>query len=109
MAEHREYPCQVVRVVDGDTIHVMVDHGFHISTKQVIRVAGVNCPELSTAEGRQVKEDVLQWVGNNAAFTLRSFPRSDKYGRRVADLIRYDGENLADWLLATGRAAPYNA
>jgi hypothetical protein len=54
----RSYPCVIVTVIDGDTIDVEVDHGFNVYTRQRIRLANVDCPEMGTPEGRAAKAAV---------------------------------------------------
>ena len=39
------YRATVLRVVDGDTIDVMLDLGFSVSLKERIRFYGINAPE----------------------------------------------------------------
>ncbi|MCK4429246.1 MAG: hypothetical protein KAU95_02630, partial [Candidatus Aenigmarchaeota archaeon] len=41
-----KYKAKLVRVVDGDTIEVVMDLGFYIQLKEKLRLAGVNTPEI---------------------------------------------------------------
>ena len=41
----REYECVVVKIVDGDTMDVEINLGFGITTKQRVRLLGVDTPE----------------------------------------------------------------
>ena len=43
-----EYNCQVTRVVDGDTIDVILDLGFKILYKSRVRLFGIDTPESRT-------------------------------------------------------------
>jgi micrococcal nuclease len=43
-----EYGCTVTRVVDGDTIDVVLDLGFSILHKCRVRLYGIDTPESRT-------------------------------------------------------------
>ena len=40
-----EYNCEVTRVVDGDTVDVIIDCGFSILHKARVRMYGIDTPE----------------------------------------------------------------
>ena len=50
------YNAKVVRVVDGDTIDLLVDLGFSIHHKVRVRLYGINTPESRT---RDLEEKAL--------------------------------------------------
>ena len=50
------YNAKVLRVVDGDTIDLMVDLGFSIHHKVRVRLYGINTPESRT---RDLEEKAL--------------------------------------------------
>lgn len=96
-----EYRAKIINVVDGDTIDVDIDLGFHITVRQRCRLAGINTPELRDpdptvrAKGVEAKRFVEAWVAKHqnaaaspGAVTVRSekpYP-DDKYGRYLADV-----------------------
>ena len=41
---------EVVKVVDGDTIDVVIDLGFDLSKKERVRLAGIDTPESRTRD-----------------------------------------------------------
>ena len=45
-----EYKCEVTRVVDGDTIDVILDLGFKILHKARVRLFGIDTPESRTRD-----------------------------------------------------------
>ena len=50
-----EYKCNVVKVVDGDTVDVDIDLGFGIWMKdERVRIMGIDTPESRTRYERQV-------------------------------------------------------
>jgi micrococcal nuclease len=46
-----EYHCEVMRVVDGDTLHLDVDLGCDVHTLMTVRLDGIDAPEMRTAPG----------------------------------------------------------
>ena len=50
------YGCELLRVIDGDTIDVRADLGFDVSQKLRLRFAGINTPESRT---RNLEERAL--------------------------------------------------
>ena len=55
---------EINRVVDGDTIDVTIDLGFDLSTKERVRVAGVDTPEKRTRdlEEKALGIDATNWL-----------------------------------------------
>ena len=62
-----EYACKIGRVVDGDTMDVIIDLGFSIQYKTRVRLVGINTPEKRTrdleekARGIKASAYALQW------------------------------------------------
>ena len=44
-----DYKAEIVKVVDGDTIDVLVDLGFRITTHQRLRLKNIDTPELRSS------------------------------------------------------------
>ena len=59
------YGCELMRVIDGDTIDVRADLGFDVSLKLRLRFAGINTPESRT------RNKVEKALGKAAAARLR--------------------------------------
>ena len=49
------YAATVDRVVDGDTLLVLIEVGFGIIMRDRLRLRGINCPEMSTPQGAREK------------------------------------------------------
>ena len=41
---------EIVKVVDGDTIDIVIDLGFNLSKKERVRLAGIDTPESRTRD-----------------------------------------------------------
>lgn len=107
-------PCQLIRVIDGDTIVVRADLGWHIELETSVRVQGINAPELSTPEGivaRDFIQNLLAQNGIGQLVSTKYLGGSDKYGRVLGNLILPDTKgvmvNVAQTMLDTGHAVPY--
>lgn len=100
-------PATVLRVVDGDTIHMRLDLGWHVTYTVNCRIAGINAPELGTTEGASAHGYAMGLLREGDAVTFAS-KRLDKYGRPLGEII-YGGEKRrfgAD-MLAAGHATPF--
>lgn len=105
---------EVVKVVDGDTLDVLIDVGFSVFLKQRVRLKGVNTPEIHFANntekqsGEAAKTYVLTWLSENSKLQIKTY-KDDKYGRLLADLISVNtNQSLNDALIQTGHAVPYD-
>lgn len=79
-----EYLARVVRVIDGDTIEVDVDLGFKIRQTVIVRLFGLNAPELPTPEGKAAKEWLTKQIENQTVTIRTVKDRKEKYGRYLA-------------------------
>jgi len=57
---------EVARVIDGDTIDVVIDLGFDLYKKERVRIAGVDTPEKRTRdlEEKKLGIDATNWLKN---------------------------------------------
>lgn len=122
-----EYSATVLRVVDGDTLHVDIDLGFRFRFETIIRLYGINAPEMKTRrvapEGVAARQFVIDWLVANATDVMvpatpihihGMWPvmlqtrkdRQEKYGRYLGIVVA-NGSNLNDAMVATGHAVPY--
>ena len=55
---------EIVKVLDGDTIDVIIDLGFDLYKKERVRVAGVDTPEKRTRdlEEKELGLDATRWL-----------------------------------------------
>jgi micrococcal nuclease len=104
------YKATVVRVVDGDTVELMIHLGFTIVWKSTCRFFGVNTPELKSkdplvrAKALEAKQYLIDKLPAGEVVYITS-KELDKYGRPLAD-IYYSPElkHLNQELLDTGLA-----
>ena len=50
------YNVEIIRVVDGDTVDVMIDLGFDTHIKRRVRMHGINAPESRTRDLEEKKK-----------------------------------------------------
>ncbi|MFC7723417.1 thermonuclease family protein [Nonomuraea recticatena] len=102
------YAATVAKVVDGDTLDLVVDLGFGTSHKIRARLVGVYAPELGAAEGKgeQAAEFTRAWAAEHGpVLTVRTFrDRKERYGRYLATITSADGASLGEALVAAGHA-----
>lgn len=103
-----EYQAVAVRVVDGDTLDVIIDLGFRIEIRQRVRLFGIDTPERgqpkATAATQTLSDLVL--VGS-PALTIRSVKPHDKYGRWLAIISTPSCADVAQALIDAGLGVPY--
>jgi endonuclease YncB( thermonuclease family) len=91
------YKASVEKVVDGDTLRVVVDLGFGFKTRQYLRLRGLDCPEMDTPEGKKASDFVKARIRTADQITLTS-SRSDKYDRYLADVYYTDDQGKEQFL-----------
>jgi micrococcal nuclease len=106
------YRAKAVYIVDGDTVDVWIDAGFHGYRRERLRLLGVNAPEMhgaSKAYGVAARLYVGDWLNQVGDWPLIvQTERSDVFGRFLATVWRVsDGACLNDDLLASGKAVPF--
>ena len=107
------YVSEVVKVIDGDTIKVTIEHIHPLIGECIsIRIAGIDTPEISSTDPNikalafKAKAFTENAVKNGNQILLSNL-RRDKYFRILAD-ITIDGESLSEKLLEEGLARPYH-
>ncbi len=110
-----KYPANVVRIIDGDTLKVSLDTGFHSQHVEKIRLYGVDCPEKSSRVAWEAaREYVFNWLNTGEPIVwpllIETIEARETFGRYVARVTRrVDGADLAADLLTSGHALPYTA
>jgi len=82
------YRATVKKIIDGDTLWALIDCGFGRLIRQKLRLRGIDCPELSTAEGQRAKRFVQERFKNLDFIIIKTYKdRVDKYDRYLVDLF----------------------
>ena len=96
------YKAAIERVVDGDTLLVVVDLGFQVLKRQRVRLAALDCPELGTVEGRRAAK-LVEKVLAGVEFVMIKTEKIDLYGRYVAHVFFAAGEGDKERVFADGQ------
>ena len=108
-----EYSATLVKIVDGDTVDVLIDLGFNTTKKERVRLLGIDTPESATKDlaekklGLEAKEYITQWFVKNTPFRLQT-TKDDKYGRILGVFTGLDGKTLNTRLVDEGYAWAYD-
>lgn len=85
------YKAKLIKIVDCDTIDINLDLGFEIYKKARCRLAGINAPELRTAEGKAAKQFLVDTIPLGSDIIIES-KKYDKYGRSLA-VVYYNNDS----------------
>ena len=94
------YRAKLIRCVDGDTIWLEIDHGFHTFSRRSVRLARINTPEIRGEEKEEglkamfFVEDVLL----NCSQIVVQSSNIDNFGRAIGE-VWADQNNLSDLLV----------
>jgi len=98
------YRARLKRIVDGDTLVVLIDVGLDHRLEQRLRLRGINASELKTPEGQKVKRYLARRLKIGSPLIIRT-SKVDKYDRYLADVFygedRYLNQELIDAGLVT--------
>jgi len=120
------YNAQIMRVIDGDSVEVIVDCGFGIAFRMKARLYAINAPEMKTDEGKRAKIALTNLLNKYSLSTemwshsvkthkqssKNDMDASGKYGRWLIEIIgkrKPDGTlvNLNQEMVALGHAEDY--
>jgi endonuclease YncB( thermonuclease family) len=96
------YKARVERVVDGDTLLLLIDLGFQVLKRQRVRLAAIDTPPRDTPEGQRALELVQQELAGVTFVVIRT-EKVDLYGRYVAHLFYAPEESDAQLVFAKGQ------
>ncbi len=109
-----EYGCTVERVVDGDTIDVILDLGFDIRFKSRVRLYGIDTPESRTrnkdekVRGKMAGAFLKEAVDNGTKVVIETKLKDSrgKYGRVLGNVV-VDGVNINESMIENFLAVAY--
>lgn len=105
------YKAKIDRVIDGDTIDLVVDLGFHVHLKERFRLLGIDAPEMTGEtrdQGIQSKFAVVDWFRLHPSFIVSTQrDAKEKYGRWLCEVFdEATHGSLTAWLVESGYAVP---
>ena len=104
------YRAVVDRVVDGDTLYMLISPGFNVYTYESIRVMGIDAPETNrgTEEekefGRSAREYLRQIAPPGTQCVIRTDKDRTSFGRYSASILLADGTDLGSAMVKAGYA-----
>lgn len=110
------YVKEVTRIIDGDTIDVIIDLGFDVMFKSRVRMAGIDAPESRTRDldekklGLEAKEYLKHAIESATDIVIKTekMNSSEKYGR-ILGWVFLDGSDISinDEMIQKGYAWGY--
>lgn len=80
------YKAWLKRVVDGDTIHAVLDLGFGILHEEILRLTAINAPESASKAGAFSSAELEKILAQYSCFVVRT-SSTDTYNRYLADIF----------------------
>ena len=110
-----EYACKVKRVVDGDTVDVVLDLGFDVSYSCRVRLYGIDTPESRTrnkdekARGKMAGSFLKEAIedGEKVVIQTKLKDSRGKFGRVLGDVV-VDGVNINKLMVKCHLAVAYH-
>ena len=97
------YAATIERVIDGDTLLVLVEAGFRIIMRDRLRLRGIDCPEVGTPAGDRAKRYVEKLLPAGSLIVLKSHKdKTDLHGRFVVDVFYKQGAEDAAEIIKDG-------
>tara|TARA_R100000501_G_C2566799_1_gene75268 strand:+ start:154 stop:609 length:456 start_codon:yes stop_codon:yes gene_type:complete len=108
-----EYNCKVKRVVDGDTVDVLIDLGFDIAYASRVRLYGIDTPESRTrdkdekARGLISKDFLKSWLDKGSVVIRTRKDKKGKFGRILGEMV-VDDININELMIEEHHAVKYH-
>lgn len=106
---------KLIRVIDGDTLEMEIDLGFHITIVNRVRLARIDAPEMRSRSAEErlkahlAKTYVEAWFAKaheEGEWVIIRSEKGDSFGRYIAELYTpLTNKNLSDGLLEAGLAS----
>jgi micrococcal nuclease len=106
------YRAVIERVVDGDTVHVMVSLGLDEYAYRMIRIKSAFAPELFSGppeereRGKAARDFLVELLPEGTKCRLLTERDVSTFGRYVASIELEDGRDVATALVEAGHATP---
>ena len=96
------YTAHLKRVIDGDTLEVLIDLGFSNYITQRLRLKSLDTPELPTPEGVKAKKFVEKSLKDSKFLIIKTHSH-DKYDRYLVDVFYLPGDVTEEDVIQKGR------
>lgn len=117
-----QYEATLLKIIDGDTLRLNIDLGFHVTIEATVRLARINTPEIVSFTAKGIDDPAKRFIMQNlpvGSVCVAEITRTEKYGRWLADIyfqlgvsdrvkIMETPRNLNNELVRNGFAAPYD-
>ena len=107
-----EYKCEVKRIVDGDTVDVIIDLGFSIHFSTRVRLYGIDTPESRTrnkdekVRGFLSKDYLKDWLDQGGVIIRTYRDKKGKFGRVLGEMV-VGGRNINLLMVEENLAVKY--
>jgi len=107
-----EYQCEVKRIVDGDTVDVIIDLGFSIHFSTRVRLYGIDTPESRTrnkdekVRGFLSKDYLKEWLDQGGVIIRTYRDKKGKFGRVLGEMV-VGGRNINLLMVEENYAVKY--
>jgi len=102
------YAAKVVRWVDGDTVDLAVDCGFHITVNGRFRLYGIDTPERGQANYVEARRFAQSLTPEGSDVVVKTYAIDEKYGRFLADIYPpHSSASVNEALVAAELAKAY--
>ena len=87
---------EIVKVVDGDTVDIIIDLGFNLTKKERVRLSGIDTPESRTRDleekklGLDAKEFLERRLHETKEKLIVKTEKDCKYGRMLGEFVIED-------------------
>ena len=104
---------EIVKIVDGDTVDIVLDLGFDVYRKERVRINRVDTPESNSKDvtekklAIEAKNYVSIWMINQKKIRIKTL-KDDKYGRLLGEFYGDGDVCLSDLLIDGGYAWAYD-
>ena len=105
---------EVSRIVDGDTVDIVIDLGFSLTKKERVRLAGIDTPECRTRDleekqmGLEAKAFLTRRLADGEPSGLKVKTEKDgKYGRMLGTIF-VGSQNINEEMVYRGFAWEYD-
>ncbi len=100
------YRATVARVIDGDTVDLVIDLGFKMTTEQRIRLARINTPEKGQSGCTEATAKLMAMLPTGTAVMVTT-AKSDLYGRYIGEIHANGIPDVGQVMLDCGLAKAY--